>query len=73
MRTMNEDKPDAWLKLDATRADPTPEEALSLPLADDADDSDSEDDDDEQEEKPKQDIQIRARQNGHYSGSKKPL
>jgi hypothetical protein len=71
-RAMNEDKPDAWVKLDSTRADPTPEEALLLPPSDDADDPDD-DDDEQEEEKPKQNIQIRARQNGHYTESKKPL
>ncbi len=51
-----------WIRLDPRRRDVPSEEPLPLPG----------ESDEEQEEHP-QDIHLRARQNGHHSGSKHPL
>lgn len=50
--------PQAWVRYDSVRPD-TSEESLS--------------DGDDDEEAPEPDIHTRAKQNGHYSESKKPL
>jgi hypothetical protein len=55
-----------WIKLDPTQPGVRHDEPLPLP-------SMPEDDAAEQEENPLHDMQLRAKQNGHHTGSKYPL
>jgi hypothetical protein len=62
---MEDKKRNIWLKLDTTDPGTRQEDPLPLPSMPE--------DDDEQEENPLHDMHIRAKQNGHHTGSKYPL
>lgn len=62
---MEDKKRNIWIKLDPTHPGARQEEPIPLPsLTEDAG---------EQEENPLHDMQLRAKQNGHHTGSKYPL
>jgi hypothetical protein len=62
---MEDHKRNVWIKLDPSHSSARQEEPLPLPL--------TPEDDAGQEENPLHDMQLRAKQNGHHTGSKYPL
>jgi hypothetical protein len=62
---LEDQKRNFWMKLDPTSPGARQDDPLPLPTM--------VEDDEEQEENPLREMQIRAKQNGHHTGSKYPL